>query len=261
MKSGFKTVALLTDFGTKDHYIGVVKGRILKELNEGLFVNFIDITHDVSPHDVKQAALLLYFSYKYFPHGTIFLCIVDPGVGTERKAIIIKTSNYTFVGPDNGVFSLIYEEFSNFKAFEILPEKTFQPPFSTTFHGRDLFAPAIAFLLLEKNLLTFARPILKKSLIKINFPCPQKTSYGYILSVWYVDRFGNLITNFSQKLAKKPFKVIVNEKEISLVKSYGYAKKGEVVALFGSEGLLEIAVNQGSAYEILNIPEIKIVWL
>lgn len=255
------TVVLLTDFGQKDHYVGVVKGRILKEVNQAFSINFIDLTHQIPPQDVKKASLLLYFSYKYFPQGTIFLCIVDPGVGTERRALVVKTSNYIFVGPDNGSFSLIYQELQDFEAFEILPEKALKPPFSSTFHGRDLFAPAVAFLLLKKDLLSFTKPISKDSVVKINFPPPQKIPEGYILSVWYVDYFGNLITNFSKELAQKPFKVLVNEKEVPLVKSYGYAKKGELIALFGSENLLEIAINQGSAYQILGYPKIKIVWI
>ncbi|MCD6549048.1 MAG: SAM-dependent chlorinase/fluorinase, partial [Thermodesulfobacterium sp.] len=105
-----KIISLLTDFGVEDHYVGVVKGRILKELEKPINVNFIDITHNIPPQDVKKAALSLYFSYRYFPEGTIFLIIVDPGVGTERRAVVVKTKNFTFVGPDNGVFSLIYKE-------------------------------------------------------------------------------------------------------------------------------------------------------
>lgn len=259
-----KTIVLLTDFGTQDHYVGVMKGRILKEINQVFSVNFIDLTHEIPPQDVRKASFLIYFSYKYFPQDTIFLCIVDPGVGTERKALIIKTSEYVFVGPDNGIFSLIYEVFPDFEPYEILLEKALKPPFSTTFHGRDLFAPVVAFLLLEKDLSTFTKPISKESLVRIEFPWPQKTAYGYKVSIWYVDRFGNLVTNFSKEKATKPFKVLVNQKEVPLVKSYGYAKKGELIALFGSEGLLEIAVNQGSAYDLFSVSEeieIKIIWI
>jgi len=254
-----KTVALLTDFGIEDHYAGVVKARILKELKKPLTVNFIDITHRIPPQDVRKAALSLYFSYKYFPEDTIFLVIVDPGVGTERKAIVIKTKKFTFVGPDNGVFSLIYKENPDFSSFEIIEEKVLKPPYSSTFHGRDLFAPAVAYILSEEPFEKFLAPVSKEALKKLDFPFPEKTKNGYRLSIWYVDHFGNIITNLHKDMIKKSFKVFVNKKEVPLVKSYGYAKKGELVALFGSEGLLEISIREGSAFKTLLNPEIEII--
>ena len=263
MQNRIKTVALLTDFGIRDHYAGVVKGRILKELSMQFFVNFIDITHEIPPQDVKQACLLLYFSYKYFPEGTIFLAIVDPGVGTERKAIVLKSKDYIFVGPDNGIFSLVFEEErkkGEIYIFEINEKTLLKPPYSSTFHGRDLFAPAVALILQDKWKEEVFIKISSKSFCKLNFPQPEKTERGYRFSVWYVDTFGNLITNFHKGLAEREFKVMVNRKEVPFVKSYGYGKKGEVISLFGSEGLLEVSVNQGSAYEILGIPEIEIEW-
>ena len=255
-----KIVSLLTDFGLEDHYVGVVKGRILKKLKKPVNVNFIDITHNVPPQNVKKAALSLYFSYKYFPEGTIFLVIVDPGVGTERRAIVVKTKNFTFVGPDNGVFSLIYEENPDFTAFEIIKEKVLKPPYSFTFHGRDLCAPAVVYILNETPWEEFLTPLSKESLKKLKFPYPERTSKGYKLSIWYVDQFGNFITNLHKDMiVKESFKVLVNKKEVPLVKSYGYAKKGELIALFGSEGLLEIAIIEGSASKILLNPEIEII--
>ncbi len=256
----YKTIALLTDFGLKDHYAGVVKARILKEAQNLSDIHFIDITHEIPPQDIKKACILLYFSYKYFPENTIFLVVVDPGVGTQRKAIIIETEKYLFVGPDNGVFSLIYQENPNFKAWEIDIRKVLKPPFSTTFHGRDLFAPAIAYILKGTPISEIASLLDKKNLIKLDFSLPEKTSDGYRLSIWYVDNFGNLITNFHQDMVEKPFEVIVNGKSVRFVKSYGYAEKGEIIALFGSEGLLEIAVREGSAVKLLNNPKIEIKW-
>lgn len=254
-----KTVALLTDFGIEDHYVGVVKARILKELKKVQYINFIDITHKIPPQDVKKASLTLYFSYKYFPENTIFLVIVDPEVGTERKALVIKTEKFTFVGPDNGVFSLVYRENQEFSAFEIDKEKVLKPPYSSTFHGRDLFAPAVAFILNEVPKDEFLKPIPKENLKILDFPFPEKTEKGYKLSVWYVDNFGNLITNLHKNMVKKPFRVFVNKEEIPFVTTYGYAKKGELIALFGSEGFLEIAVREGSAYKSLLNPVIEII--
>jgi S-adenosylmethionine hydrolase len=255
----FKIVALLTDFGIEDHYVGVIKGRILKELKKPLNVNFIDITHKIPPQDVRKGALSLYFSYKYFPEGTIFLTIVDPGVGTERKALVIKTDKFIFVGPDNGIFSLIYSENPDFIPFEIIESKVLKPPYSSTFHGRDLFAPAVAYILDKTPFEEFLKPIPKDKLKVLDFPFPEKTLNGYKLSIWYVDSFGNIITNFHKDIVKGTFKVLVNKKEVPLVKSYGYAKKGELIALFGSEGLLEIAIREGSAFKVLLNPEIEVI--
>ncbi len=257
-----KTVALITDFGLKDHYVGVMKGRILKELGDlnFNFINLIDITHEIPPYNIRKGAITLYFSYKYFPTGTIFLVVVDPGVGTERKAIVVKTKDYIFVGPDNGIFTLIYEENPDFLAFEIIEEKILKPPYSETFHGRDLFAPIVAYILNEKPLEEISVPLSKNNVNKIEFLFPEKTSRGLKLSIWDIDHFGNLITNFHKSMIKHKFKIFVNKKEVPLIKSYGYAKKGEIVALFGSEGLLEIAIREGSAFEVLQNPDIEIIW-
>jgi len=262
---GFKPsglIVFLSDFGLKDHYACVVKGRILKELFQKEFLtfqpHFLDLTHEIPPQNVKKAALVLKFSYKYFPSGTIFLAIVDPGVGTERKAILVKTKEYLFVGPDNGLFTFIYRENRDFEVYELLSEKLLSPPYSSTFHGRDLFAPAIANLLLGKDPLTFLRPLEKEKLIVLDFPLPERIEGGYRLSVWDVDHFGNIITNFSKEDAKAPFEVCVNGKEVPLVKTYGEGREGEVIALFGSEGLLEIAIKNASAFSLLGYPEILI---
>ncbi|HAA84576.1 MAG: Uncharacterized protein XD42_0070 [Thermodesulfobacterium sp. 37_54] len=262
----YKTVVLLTDFGIEDHYVGVVKGKILQELDKKgvnlTSLQFIDLCHQVSPQDVRRAALTLFFSYRYFPEGTIFLCVVDPGVGTERKALVVKTDKYFFVGPNNGIFSLIYQT-EECIPYEIEVSKVLRPPYSKTFHGRDLFAPVVSFLLAEEPLESFSKKISMDTLVKLEFKPPQKTEKGLKLAIWYVDRFGNLITNFSQELLKaknKPFKILVNHREVPLVKTYGEAKKGDLVALFGSEGLLEIAINQGSAKEVLGEPEIEIIF-
>ncbi|MGC9108852.1 MAG: SAM hydrolase/SAM-dependent halogenase family protein [Caldimicrobium sp.] len=255
-------VAFFSDFGVRDHYVGVVKGRILKELEEwdghSLEIKFIDITHEIPPQDVRKGALLLKFSYKYFPKGTIFLGIVDPGVGTERRALLIATPKYFFVGPDNGLFTFVLREQEPCYAYEIDVKKVIKFPYSSTFHGRDLFAPVVAKLLLREKIETFAKPIKKEKLVYLDFPYPLKIEEGFRLSIWYVDHFGNLITNFSKELADKPFEVWVNNKRVRLVSTYAEGREGEIVSLFGSEGLLEIAIKNGSAFEVLGYPEIEI---
>ncbi len=259
-----KTVALLTDFGTTDHFAGVVKAKILKELYtepeyQNIVVNFIDITHEIPPQDVKKAALELKFAYPHFPEGTLFLCVVDPGVGTERKVLVFETEKYTFVSPDNGLLTLVLKNEKGV-LWEIEKEKFFRPPFSSTFHARDLFAPLVAYLLKEKPLEGKAKKVSPEKAVLLHFPEPKPLKDGFLLSVWYVDRFGNLFTNFSEELAEREFEVFVNEEPVPLVKSYAYGKEGDVIALFGSEGLLEVAIKNGSAYEKLGIPEIKIKW-
>jgi len=255
-----KVVALLTDFGTKDHYVGVVKGRILSGLASTQPPIFVDITHEIPPHDVRKGAIVLLFSFKYFPKGTIFLCVVDPGVGTNRKAIILQTEDYTFVGPDNGLFSYIAKNERIKACFEIDREKVMEPPFSSTFHARDLFAPAVARLIKGEDPKIFAKEFPSKDLTILPLPTIKETEKGLIVPILDVDRFGNIITSFHRSACKRKFKVSVNDNEIPVVQTYGFAKKGELIALFGSEDFLEIAIREGSAYEKLGSPEIKIIW-
>lgn len=253
-------IALLTDFGYLDPYVGVVKGRILQSLDDlGInlpYPSFIDLTHEIPPQDVKKAALCLKFAYKYFPWGTIFLAIVDPGVGTERRAILLLNKKYAFIGPDNGIFTFILRENPEIEVFEILKDKVLVPPYSSTFHGRDLFAPAVARLFKRGFLTDWTKPIPKNSLNILNFSFPERTAKGYRLSIWYVDRFGNLITNFEKGFSSGPFRVRVGDQEVRLVNTYAEGREGELIALFGSEGFLEIAIKNGSAFEKIGLSEI-----
>ncbi len=253
-----KVVALLTDFGVKDHYVGVVKGRILSFLKGKFSPYFIDITHEIPPQDIRRGALKLLFSYPYFPSGTIFLCVVDPGVGTKRRAIILTTERHIFVGPDNGLFTPIFQRESLTSCWEIEVEKILAPPYSTTFHARDLFAPVVAKLLIGEEPANFAQRVDPSQLVKIPFPKPTTTEKGIRVPVLDIDHFGNLITALSKEDCKQPFKVFIKGKEIPLLSTYGEGKRGELVALFGSEGYLEIAVVEGSAYQTLGLPEITI---
>jgi len=261
----YKVVALLTDFGTKDHYVGVVKGRILqvlKELNSEVFPFFVDITHQIPPQDVKRACIELYFSYRYFPENTIFLVVVDPGVGTSRKELLVKANGKIFIGPDNGVFTLILKEQKDAKVFYLKKEKLLFPPFSSTFHGRDLFAPAVAYTLAGVKESEYLIPTDVKKLRHLPLNLPKTATSGLTLEVWHVDSFGNLITNFKKPKDGRKFKVLVNGKEVPLVNTYGEAKEGELIALFGSEGLLEIAIRNGSAWKYFKekYPEVVIKW-
>ncbi len=255
-----RVVALLTDFGTKDHYVGVVKGKVLRGLAPSQYPVFVDITHEIPPQDVLKGALTLFFAYKYFPKGTIFLCVVDPGVGTERKAIILQTEEHTFVGPDNGLFSYIVKNETIKACFEIDKEKVLEPPYSSTFHARDLFAPVVARIIREGVSKDFAKEIPATSLTILSVPLPEETEDGLLVPIIHVDSFGNLITALHVSACSKDFKVLVNGREVPLVSTYGLAKKGELVALFGSDGFLEIAVREGSALERVGIPQVKVLW-
>lgn len=249
-----KTVALLTDFGLSDNFVGVIKGVILK-INPKL--SLVDISHQVSPHDIVQAAFLLRNSYKYFPQGTIFLAVVDPGVGSKQHPIIIRSKNYFFVGPNNGCLSLAAEEDGIRKIVAIENKRYFLKPISHTFHGRDIFAPAAGHLSCQRRLNSFGETL---SVIKHLDIAKPKASKGILKGeVVYIDRFGNLVTNIGEALFRrttrnKRFKIKIKDIEIgSVVSSYQAVQEGKPLAIFGSFGLLEISLNKASAKRLLGV--------
>ncbi len=250
-------VVLLTDFGTRDHYVGVMKGVILSRVPEATLV---DLTHEIPPQDVRAAAYELRVSYRYFPKGSVFLCVVDPGVGTERRALVIRAAGRFFVGPDNGLFTLVLKEESEAEIRAVEVERFKRPGASTTFHGRDLFAPVAAEILRGRSLSAFGPRI--EDPVRISFPEPEPVPGGLRVPVLRVDRFGNLILNLSSlELSSARFRVVVEGRRVPLVKTYAEVSEGEPLALFGSDGFLEIAVNQGSAAEVFGPdPEILILW-
>lgn len=260
-----ETIAILTDFGLADTFTGIMRGVIF---NINPKVNVIDISHLVQPQNIHQAAFLLRHSYKYFPKGTIFMVVVDPGVGSERKPIIIRTRNYFFVAPDNGVLSLAVSEDRVSEIVAAENEKYFLKPVSNTFHGRDIFSPVAAHLSKGTKMSLFGPSM--SAIKRLQDPKPKLGEDVLCGEVIYTDRFGNLITNITRDLLdgftqKKAFKIVVNGQEInSLSKSYQDAERGVPLALFGSFSLLEISVNMGSAEKNLdahknNPVEIKLI--
>ena len=250
------TIAILTDFGLSDNFVGVMKGVIL---NINPRVNLVDITHNVEAGDIDVGAFLLKSSYKFFPKGTIFLAVVDPGVGTERRAVVIQSKNYIFVGPDNGLMSLAVYSDGIKNIVAIKNEKFFLKPVSCTFHGRDVFAPVAAHLSKGEKPYAFGRRI--NSIKMLDWPKPEvikknKTLEGKVV---YIDKFGNLATNIDRTLfkgfiSKEPFKITIKNRTItSISNSYQEVTRGRVLAIFGSHGFLEISANQGSAREILGV--------
>lgn len=239
-------IALLTDFGTRDYFVAAMKGVILS-INPKAVI--IDITHEIPPQDVWTSAFVLKSAYKWLPSGTIFLAVVDPGVGTERLPLIIKTRRYYFVGPDNGLLSLAAEEDGVEAVYKIEAKL---PRISTTFHGRDVFAPAAAYLSLGIEPRLLGVPV--KSWIKLEFPAPRVEDNVIHARAIYVDRFGNVYTSareeafqiaqYGDTLCFEAEGRIIKAK---FVETYGRARAGETVALINSEGYLELAVAMGNA--------------
>ncbi len=242
-------IALLTDFGMADPYAGVVKG-VLLSVNPGL--KLIDITHEIGPQDVHQAAFVLGESYNFMPPGTIFLAVVDPGVGTSRRGIILEAGGYTFVAPDNGLLTLPMLFEKDWCCVEIRNSDYFLKPVSSTFHARDVFAPVAAYLAAGKALESFGPSV--SDPVRLEFPRPKEMDGKIRGEVIYVDRFGNLITNIPRELLERAGGQIVRIKGTSLpfVVTYSDVEPGRAAALVGSSNLLEIAVNQGRAVDLLN---------
>src|SRR5689334_23878051 len=183
-------VALLTDFGTRDHYVGTMKGVMLGICAE---LSCVDITHDVPPHDVLAGALELAAAYRSFPAGTIFVVVVDPGVGSARRGLAAEIGDYRFVAPDNGVLTMVLRESPAKKIVELTERRYARPTVSRTFEGRDRFAPAAAWLAKGTQLPALGRPLTE--LQKLDVPLPDVAADAIRGVVVRVDRFGNLITN------------------------------------------------------------------
>lgn len=241
-------VAFLSDFGTRDHYAGTLKAVVLGVCAEATLV---DIGHDIPAHDVMTGALELAACYRYFPHGTVFLAVVDPGVGSSRRGLAADTGDYRFVAPDNGVLSAVFCETPPKKVVELTERKYARATISKTFEGRDRFAPAAGWLAKGIPLASLGRAVTDFQLLDL--PRPVVNGGQISGEVVRVDRFGNLITNidrpaFEHLAAGAAIAVRAGSHEIGrVVTTYADAPAGELCALFGSTDHLEIAVNAGDA--------------
>ena len=248
-------ITLTTDFGLNDHFVGVMKGVILEITPD---VQLIDINHSVQAFDVLDGALTISQAYSYFPSGTVHMVIVDPGVGSTRRPIVLATDRHFFVAPDNGVLSLIYDRESRFSVRHLTNEHYFLQTPSQTFHGRDIFSPIAAYLAKGLDPQRFGDEITDYVRFAAPRPKPtdERTLRGVVLKV---DRFGNLITNITPgdipmlfEKAPRPFKIALGKGEIKRICSnYAEGAPGEAFAILGSMGYLEIASNRGSAYQLL----------
>jgi hypothetical protein len=245
-------ITLLTDFGTRDYYLASMKGVILG-INPRCVL--IDITHQVSQHDIREGAFILANAYSYFPKGTTHLAVVDPGVGGLRKPVLLVTQHYCFVGPDNGLFTVITQKESVKQIIALDQQKYHLSKVSTTFHGRDIFAPVAAYLSLGIKPNALGHKI--DSLGRLGFEGPFIKEGKLLGEILHVDTFGNVVSNidegrFLRFIQGRPFVIRAGRKTIrSLKKAYWEGKKGELVALFGSGGFLEISVREGNAEKVL----------
>ncbi len=240
-------ITLLTDFGTSDPFVGVMKGVMLSICPQA---RLVDLSHEVPPQSVTAGAYLLKTSIDYFPKGTVHLAVVDPGVGSSRKAVALKSKGHFFVGPDNGLFPAALKHWGMEQVVELTEKKYRLPNPSATFHGRDIFAPAAAHLAGGVPLARLGTK--QNNWIWREIPKAFKGVQGWTGQVLWVDHFGNLITNLEARHLPKAFRLKIGKAVIlNLATHYAQAKKGTVMALVGSSGNLEISVNGGNAAQKL----------
>ena len=249
-------IVLTTDFGHEDEYVGVLKGVILAINPDAVIV---DLTHSIPPQDVRRAAVLLHKNQRYFPPGSIHLCIVDPGVGTERKILIVNTSEQIFIGPDNGIFSLILATAQHAEVYQLTNPDWCLEEIGTTFHGRDLMAPAAAHISKGEPVSKAGPPLAPETCISLGSISPVLGDGEIVGEVFSTNRFGNLITNIEKHHLDKIFAegdigVWIKEKAVELQRvSYADLPDERPAAIINSSNMLEICVKNGSAADQLSI--------
>ncbi|HVR72653.1 MAG TPA: SAM-dependent chlorinase/fluorinase [Vicinamibacteria bacterium] len=250
-------MALLTDFGHQDHYVGAVKGAVLAACPG---VTLVDVGHEVPPHDVLAGAFALAACYRAFPAGSVFLAVVDPEVGSARRPLALAAGGYFFVGPDNGIFSLVLADAATARVHEITNRKLLGPGRSRTFHARDIFGP-VAGRLAAGTPLPRVGPAVRDPVV-LPIPSVRRISAGeWSASVLHVDRFGNLTTTLTEAQLEEilagaggdpnGFVVAVEGVVMPLARAYADVAEGEPCALVGSSGRLEVAVHRGNASRLL----------
>lgn len=242
-------ITLTTDFGTRDAYVAEMKGVVLGiAASSAQPVTLIDLTHEVAAHDVTEGALALDAAAPFFPRGCIHLGVVDPGVGTERRGLVVRTERALFVGPDNGLFTPFLEGAGRWEAWELRAEEYRLPAVSRTFHGRDIFAPAAAHLAGGVAPERFGPPV--DDPVRLAWPTVRAVSGAVAGAVLHVDRFGNLVTSIRAETLEevgRGVRIRLGGRPLPLVGTYGELDAGQAGALVGSSGRLEIAVREGSA--------------
>ena len=260
-----KIITFLTDFGMKSGYVAQMKGVISSIVDS----RFVDITHDITPHDVREGAFILQSSVAYFPIGTVHVAVVDPGVGTARRGIIVATRSQILVGPDNGLLMPAAHFLGDFIVYEITNGRYMLNSISNTFHGRDVFSPVAAHIVNGIPFEEIGSRIY--NFIDLNFGkgrIADRVATGKII---YIDRFGYIVTNIEgtelREVLDYDTKIAVfigdKQQDISFVKSYSFVKKGQILATLNSGNLMEIGINQGNAARKLGVnldDEIKVLF-
>jgi S-adenosylmethionine hydrolase len=243
-------ITLLTDFGSADYFVGAMKGVILSINPE---VTIVDLTHNVPPQDIEAAAFTLLAGYQSFPAGTIHVAVVDPGVGSGRRPVVVEAGKHFFVGPDNGIFSYIRDREPGAKSLHVTNDKYFRQPVSATFHGRDIFAPVAAVLSLGVEPEDMGKEI--SDPVRLKPLQPERLRNGKLKGrVIHIDRFGNCITNIRREDFTEPGQLQIASKIIkSFRRFFAEGGRDKLFGVWGSAGFLEIAANNASAAKILGI--------
>jgi S-adenosylmethionine hydrolase len=252
-------VTLLTDFGIADGYVGAMKGVLLERCPD---VRIVDVSHAIPPGDVDAGAYVLRQAAPFYPQGTVHLAVVDPGVGSQRGAVVVETERHCFVSPDNGLLTLALEESTVRRAHAIENRRLWRPEVSPVFHGRDVFAPVAAWLASGRAIEEVGPPVDPETLVRRPWPPPAIEGDVRSGVVVYVDRFGNLVTNLPVDPAEVGCGLVdVAGQEIHTGRTYADVDPGHLLALRGSSGLLEIACNGRNAAERLGVgPGAVVTW-
>ncbi len=248
-----RLITLTSDFGLKDYYVSAMKGVMLQIVPE---VQLVDVSHEIPPQDVMAGAWVTMNSAMLYPGGTVHLVVVDPGVGTHRRPVAVRIGEQYFVGPDNGLFSLVAGN-NTYEAVELDEKDYWRDTVSHTFHGRDIFAPVAAHLANGVPLEKLGSPVEELETYRWAQPVADKDGLqGWII---HIDRFGNLVTNLSEQLINetigdRDIKIYAGNTILKeLVDTFGDVEEGEPAAYIGSAGMLEIGVNKGDARTLLGI--------
>jgi S-adenosylmethionine hydrolase len=256
-ETSMQRITFLSDFGTKDGYVAQMKG-VASSITDA---RLIDITHEIAPHQVRQGAFVLWTTAPYFPLGTVHVAVVDPGVGTEKKGLVITTKKQILVGPDNGILLPTAHLLGDFVVYEITNPKYMIHPLSRTFHGRDIYAPVAAYIARGVPFHDIGVPT--THYVDLQFRLGEHHGDRIVGKILYIDRFGNLITNIPREILPKELETTKkitlvsggSQREIPFVPSYGYVETNQVLATIGSHTFLELGVNLGNAAQTLSLKE------
>jgi len=235
-------VALLTDFGTRDWYVAAIRGVILSRCPRA---RLVDVTHEIPPQDVVAGAFTLAAAAPWFPRGTIFLAVVDPGVGSARALLAARADGRSFVGPDNGLLAPVLARATQRAVVRLTNRRYWLTDVSRTFQGRDIMAPVTAHLAAGGSLARLGTP--HSRIVPLDLPTPQREGRRLCGCIIHIDGFGNLITNLPASALASGAPVRYQRRQVRVVSSYGEGRGQELIALANSQGLIELAVREGSA--------------